>query len=80
VILLNSTDKICCIIQRKLTHETDLLISALQFVRRWTLGELLAARNHELYGHNYPVRSLAAGECETLVSADAGGEIAVWRL
>lgn len=50
------------------------------FVRRWTLGELLPAMNHELYGHNYPVRSLAAGNCETLVSADAGGEVAVWRV
>jgi hypothetical protein len=55
-------------------------IMALQFVRRWTLGELAPAVNHELYGHNYPVRSLAAGSCETLVSADAGGEVAVWRV
>lgn len=51
-----------------------------QFVRRWSLESLEPALNHELYGHNYPVRSLAAGNCETLVSADAGGEVAVWRI
>jgi hypothetical protein len=52
----------------------------MQLVRRWQLGELTPAEGSAIYGHHYPVRAMAAGCLETLVSADSSGEVAVWRV
>ena len=51
-----------------------------QLVRRWQLGTLNPTGASALYCHHYPVRALAAGPLETLVSADASGEVAVWKI
>jgi hypothetical protein len=55
-----------------------------QLIRRWRAGVsgagLLSTAAPALYCHNYPVRTLAAGSTETLVSGDSNGEIAVWRV
>jgi len=41
---------------------------------------LVPAAAGALYGHSHPVRALAAGPLDTLVSGDKGGDILVWRL
>ncbi len=60
-----------------MTVTTDM---CLQLVRRWQLNSLNPAHESALYCHNYTVRSLAAGQLETLVSADSSGEVAVWKV
>ena len=49
-------------------------------MRRWRLGTLDPPTEGDLYCHNYPVRTLAAGPGGTLVSGDAQGEMAIWNL
>ena len=56
------------------------LCDGAQLVRRWQLGTLNPTGASALYCHHYPVRALAAGPLETLVSADASGEVAVWKI
>ena len=48
-------------------------------VRRWE-PSLLQEAAAPLHAHNYPVRALAAGGGELVVSADKGGEVAVWKV
>ena len=59
-------------------------LSRLQLIRRWRTGVcgagLLSTAAPALYCHNHPVRTLAAGSLETLVSGDSSGVIAVWRV
>lgn len=50
-----------------------------KLVRRWWPEVLLEAAS-PLYCHNQSVRALAAGTKELLVSADKGGEVAVWKV
>ena len=63
---------------------TTLCLVALQLIRRWRTGVsgagLLSTAAPALYCHNHPVRTLAAGSVETLVSGDSSGVIAVWRV
>lgn len=33
-----------------------------------------------LYGHHYAVRSISAGNLETLVSADSSGDVVMWKV
>ena len=51
-----------------------------QLVRRWRLGSLAPARAGALHCHHHSVRTLAAGPCETLVSGDAAGGLALWTV
>lgn len=51
-----------------------------QLVRRWRLGSLAPARAGALHCHHHSVRTLAAGPCETLVSGDAAGGLAIWTV
>ena len=51
-----------------------------QLVRRWRLGSLAPARAGALHCHHHSVRTLAAGPCETLVSGDAAGGLAMWTV
>ena len=61
---------------------------ALQLVRRWELAlleapdcsVLEATDCSALFCHHYPVRVLAAGKHDTLVSGDSSGELAVWTV
>lgn len=53
---------------------------ALQLVRRWELALLEAPDSSALFCHHYPVRVLAAGKHDTLVSGDSYGEVAVWTV
>jgi WD40 repeat protein len=41
---------------------------------------LVPAPAGALYGHSHPVRALAAGPLDTMVSGDKGGDILVWRV
>ena len=68
-------------------HVSEVFVCALSFfvsqlVRRWQMGSLHSRRpgGEALYGHHYPIRSLAAGQLETLVSADSSGEVAIWKV
>jgi pleiotropic regulator 1 len=51
-----------------------------KLVRRWHLGTLAIPEANALYGHNYAVRSLAAGKKDLLVSGDSAGELAIWQV
>ncbi|KAK9835374.1 hypothetical protein WJX81_005503 [Elliptochloris bilobata] len=51
-----------------------------KLVQRWRLGSLAPARAGALHCHNHSVRTLAAGPCETLVSGDAAGGLALWTV
>ncbi|KAK9815652.1 hypothetical protein WJX72_007443 [[Myrmecia] bisecta] len=51
-----------------------------KLVRRWRLGMLTPPTSSALFCHHYSVRALAAGPYETLVSGDAGGEVALWKV
>ena len=48
-------------------------------VRRWIPG-LLQQAAPPLHAHNHSVGALAAGKNELLVSADNGGEVAMWKV
>jgi WD40 repeat protein len=48
-------------------------------VRRWHPG-LLSEAAPPLHAHHHPVGVVAAGPRGVLVSGDAGGEVAVWRM
>ncbi len=60
--------------------ETEAAASRAQLVRRWRLGSLAPARAPALHCHHHSVRTLAAGPCETLVSGDAAGGLALWTV
>lgn len=49
-----------------------------QLIRRWAVDDL--ASGESLYCHNHGLRTLNAGNGGLLVSGDAGGEVAVWRV
>ncbi len=63
---------------------TNMASTAPQLIRRWRTGVcgagLLSTAAPALYCHNHPVRTLAAGSLETLVSGDSSGVIGVWRV
>lgn len=50
-----------------------------KLVRRWWRDTLTEAAG-PLHAHSHPVNSLAFGGKDTLVSADKGGELAVWKV
>lgn len=50
-----------------------------QLIRRWSPA-LLEPAAPPLFCHNHPVRALAAGGKQLVVSGDKGGEVAVWKV
>lgn len=48
-----------------------------KLIRRWSTAELQPVAE-PVYGHQHPIKVLAAGGKELVLSADAGGEVCVW--
>lgn len=48
-------------------------------VRRWN-AKTLQASHSPLFCHSTPVRTLATGTVDTLVSGDASGFVTVWKI